>query len=968
MNARQVQRLENKKRKMDALNEIKSLNDADRRIKRPYSIVNIKPVVKKKSKLMLYLKHQGESAQVNDTGLPQSRIPLFVSDVRDFLLYIVFNKTCPPYTEPRWCNVSKKKIDHTILLVVEGFTLNDYLKHSHQMTGLRDGFVKMEIVPPSSYATSLIHELIMSSKHEESQDVTPSSVKPQGAPTGKASLDSVVPVHTVRSAFPIRTNQNRASETRTVSCEPLTEPNTPSGGTETKFESVDQPSGPESKEKATDVESSNILESNLESSLSGAADSSPSCCLPESDKFPRTMLLLSALQMIEEDYPIPLRGELSARFSKYINTKDVYSEVTPHSPLFGLDCEMCKTGNDRTELTRVTLVDEHENVIYESLVKPYNTITNYLTPYSGITRALLDPVATRLEDAQRALIERLPSDAILVGQSLNCDLHALKMMHPYVIDTSVIFNTTGVRTHKPKLKTLASHFLGMEIQNSSDGTVGHCSKEDAIAALKLVRLKLSKDPQYGDTVALQRCIRNINSKLSCPGEVRNLCAYFDKILTKKKDTQVEKSALVLTTDKEAAVEYKRYLATYRTQCKLITGNKTTPASSDKTTPSSDNTNKAEHNPSEKWSTSSLNGKHTANDLKSVETRIAETSPHRNQFKTDNKLNDESMDTVCSEESGNSNTSNSQSKSNNCKRKISSPSIHNQISNNTTIPSLVDLAELEETSCSSPSKIKKDNRDAATGGDRRSLTNHTKVTSKLNTHTKVDNRTRSKNVKDDTKVDTSILANNVKDLIDKVNSNVVLLDEKDATINNSDNEQEERMIVKNCSKNETKSKERSEEDIRVVTSQKSGSEIPKITSNRQNPPPKTLENSQTKKSLEKSQIYKTVENSETNKTTLEDFQTLVDDDTHKQLVREILQVSPHKELVIGHTKVNDRFAALNTMVDELENGLAENQLLVVLSVPENEQDRSSGVCFVYASLNQKRIESKLRLNDVDRCTF
>uniref|UniRef100_A0A8D8PYA5 Uncharacterized protein n=1 Tax=Cacopsylla melanoneura TaxID=428564 RepID=A0A8D8PYA5_9HEMI len=320
---------------------------------------------------------------------------------------------------------------------------------------------------------------------------------------------------------------------------------------------------------------------------------------------------------------------------------------------------------------------------------------------------------------------------------------------------------------------------------------------------------------------------------------------------------------------------------------------------------------------------------------------------RKQFKPD-KLNDESMATVGSEDSNNSKTSNSRTKSNNCKRKISSPSIHNQISNNTTIPSLVDLAELEETSCSSPSKIKKDNRDAATGGDRRSLTNHTKVTSKLNTHTKVDNRTRSKNVKDDTKVDTSILANNVKDLIDKVNSNVVLLDEKDATINNSDNEQEERMIVKNCSKNETKSKERSEEDIRVVTSQKSGSEIPKITSNRQNPPPKTLENSQTKKSLEKSQIYKTVENSETNKTTLEDFQTLVDDDTHKQLVREILQVSPHKELVIGHTKVNDRFAALNTMVDELENGLAENQLLVVLSVPENEQDRSSGVCFVYAS--------------------
>ena len=46
---------------------------------------------------------------------------------------------------------------------------------------------------------------------------------------------------------------------------------------------------------------------------------------------------------------------------------------------------------------------------------------------------------------QAELRRILPGDCILVGQSLNSDLNALKMMHPYVIDTSVIFNITGER-------------------------------------------------------------------------------------------------------------------------------------------------------------------------------------------------------------------------------------------------------------------------------------------------------------------------------------------------------------------------------------------------------------------------------------------------------------------------------------------------------------------------------------------
>ena len=54
------------------------------------------------------------------------------------------------------------------------------------------------------------------------------------------------------------------------------------------------------------------------------------------------------------------------------------------------------------------------------------------------------------------------------------------MMHPYVIDTSVIYCLTGVRSRKSKLSVLSRTFLGQEIQQDK---AGHDPLEDAIAAM-----------------------------------------------------------------------------------------------------------------------------------------------------------------------------------------------------------------------------------------------------------------------------------------------------------------------------------------------------------------------------------------------------------------------------------------------------------------------------------------------------
>lgn len=60
-------------------------------------------------------------------------------------------------------------------------------------------------------------------------------------------------------------------------------------------------------------------------------------------------------------------------------------------------------------------------------MKPTNKITNYLTVYSGITASKLKNVKTTLTDVQDDIIKLLSPDSILIGQSLNCDLEALKV-------------------------------------------------------------------------------------------------------------------------------------------------------------------------------------------------------------------------------------------------------------------------------------------------------------------------------------------------------------------------------------------------------------------------------------------------------------------------------------------------------------------------------------------------------------
>ncbi|XP_037619767.1 RNA exonuclease 5-like isoform X1 [Sebastes umbrosus] len=198
-----------------------------------------------------------------------------------------------------------------------------------------------------------------------------------------------------------------------------------------------------------------------------------------------TAYVLTQEEMIKTHFPV--KG--MPGFEEFV-CMDSVDCVTDSSPLYGLDCEMCLTERGY-ELARVSLVDSDGNCVMDDLVKPQNRILDYLTRFSGITAQLLRPITTTLRDVQVKIRTLLPSDAVLVGHSLNNDLVALKLIHQHVIDTSLLYRREF--GNKFKLKVLADVVLQRQIQTEEEK--GHNPTEDAVAALELAQYFIKTGPR-----------------------------------------------------------------------------------------------------------------------------------------------------------------------------------------------------------------------------------------------------------------------------------------------------------------------------------------------------------------------------------------------------------------------------------------------------------------------------------------
>ena len=108
----------------------------------------------------------------------------------------------------------------------------------------------------------------------------------------------------------------------------------------------------------------------------------------------------------------------------------------------------------------------------------------------------MEAVTTNLSDIQSRLLTLLTPNTILLGHSLNADLDALKLTHPFIIDTSLLYPHPRGPPLKSSLKFLAQKYLSREIQKGH-GSMGHDSIEDARACLDLVKQKCEKGPRWG---------------------------------------------------------------------------------------------------------------------------------------------------------------------------------------------------------------------------------------------------------------------------------------------------------------------------------------------------------------------------------------------------------------------------------------------------------------------------------------
>ncbi|CAD6203444.1 GSCOCG00009765001-RA-CDS [Cotesia congregata] len=449
------------------------------------------------------IKGAGENASLTKNIDPRARVPIFLSDIQHLLMYSLVGNGAP-YSPSRWCHLEKyNKVTHTVVFIVEGLSMYHFSSYESLFPNITDLLEhRLEVVTPATIGGSVIEQLaavpLTTSERRKLID------KYGSLSVAEKKTGDIVKL--LKYVFPMQSSVNIKSK--------------------------------------NSLEKDKIQDNSIE--------------LPPGDKFPRTQLLLSLSQLIDENYPLRWPGALDSKYNNYINTKDVYLEATPKSPMFGLDCEMCTTTEGR-ELTRICIVDEQMNVVYETLVKPENKIVNYLTEYSGITEKLLENVTTNLSGVQEKIKELLPPDAILVGQSLCVDLDALKMMHPYIIDTSVIFNITGNRNHKSKLQVLAREFLNERIQEKKDG---HCPTEDARAALKLAQLKLANSIDFGDAfvVGQQNLEEMLRKQKPDDNLVRDDDSYNFGVSIFKHVAKDKKTVSIVGT-KEVLNDYSKYLIT-----------------------------------------------------------------------------------------------------------------------------------------------------------------------------------------------------------------------------------------------------------------------------------------------------------------------------------------------------------------------------------------------------------------------
>ena len=181
-------------------------------------------------------------------------------------------------------------------------------------------------------------------------------------------------------------------------------------------------------------------------------------------------------------------------------------KAQPHTAVC-FDCEMGYT-TAGLELMRLTVVawPIHKPII-DVLVRPIGHILDVNTRFSGITAEQFltakpydpaDPAPIRKDlrivespyEARALFLSHITRSTPVLGHALENDLNTIRLIHPTIIDTVLLYPTRNGLPFRHGLRTLAKWHLDQDIQTA--GAAGHDSYEDARTTGELVRFKIKE--------------------------------------------------------------------------------------------------------------------------------------------------------------------------------------------------------------------------------------------------------------------------------------------------------------------------------------------------------------------------------------------------------------------------------------------------------------------------------------------
>lgn len=203
----------------------------------------------------------------------------------------------------------------------------------------------------------------------------------------------------------------------------------------------------------------------------------------------------------------------SKRLASLWNYAQTPANPGPVKKAVAFDCEMGYTvhGMELIRLTATSWPDGAE--VLDILVQPFGEILDLNSRYSGVfpddlaravpwtadgkippqqpgERKILQKVSSP-EVARDLFFSHISPETILVGHGLENDLNAMRMVHPRIVDTVLLYPHRRGLPIRMGLKALMEIHLNRLIQ--VDTGEGHDSAEDAKAAGDLVRLKVKKE-------------------------------------------------------------------------------------------------------------------------------------------------------------------------------------------------------------------------------------------------------------------------------------------------------------------------------------------------------------------------------------------------------------------------------------------------------------------------------------------